>query len=134
MAAKKSRLKTSLTTSLIEEVQNEPTETEQTTPEVEKPTETEQTTEEVAPPEPIAQPTRAMIATVTLSPTLQGLDEARMPQTTVCMNCMAAMWQVLPNGLRCYCRITNSFSYTTAKPTQLEECDGVEIAAAQAEG
>ena len=63
-----------------------------------------------------------------MSPTVSALPPHRKPAPTVCTGCPAAVWYVLPNTVRCYCRMMNTESYTSDNPgDRVEECDGLII-------
>lgn len=58
------------------------------------------------------------MSSLPLRPVILALPEARRPGTTVCAMCPAAMWHVLPNSLRCYCRKMHHETFTSEEPEQ----------------
>ncbi|MDP1872057.1 MAG: hypothetical protein Q8K61_10590 [Gallionella sp.] len=58
-------------------------------------------------------------------PILPTLAEKDKPQEEViCAHCPNAMWMTTHNQLKCFCKVTRSFSWSTAEPIPTTRCTG----------
>jgi hypothetical protein len=67
-----------------------------------------------------------------IDPILPTLAEKDKPQEEViCAHCPSSMWMTTHNQLKCFCKATRSFSWSTAEPIPTTRCTGQLLAIAE---
>ena len=62
------------------------------------------------------------------SPTLIALDVSRRPNPMpVCAACPSSMWFASRDGVKAYCRVMHSLTWTSDEPDPILTCDGITL-------
>lgn len=76
----------------------------------------------------VAEPERSTGAETVISPTLLSLPKERRPDPLpICAACPSSMWFASKDGLKAYCRVMHSLTWSSEEPEPILSCDGITL-------